>query len=131
VKGRKRHIAVDTLGLLIRVMVHKANFSDRVSVRWLLRRIPFTSRWQRVVVDAGYETDANVTWCRDWFDISYEVVHRTGCGFVVMPRRWVVERTFAWIGKYRRMSKDYEALPKVSEAFIYIASIHILARRLA
>ena len=130
-KGRKRHIAVDTLGLLIRVMVHKANFSDRVSVRWLLRRIPFTSRWQRVVVDAGYETDANVAWCRDWFDISYEVVHRTGCGFVVMPRRWVVERTFAWIGKYRRMSKDYEALPKVSEAFIYIASIHILARRLA
>lgn len=130
-KGRKRHIAVDTLGLLVRAMVHAANFQDKITVRWLLRRIPYTTRWQRVVLDAGYDTEANVFWCRDLFDIAYEVVRRSKPGFVVLPRRWVVERTFAWIGKYRRLSKDYEALPSVSEAFIYITSIHLLARRLA
>jgi putative transposase len=119
VKGRKRQIAVDTLGLLIRVLVHAANIQDKVAIRWLLWRMPLTLRWARVVVDAGYDTPANAAWCHRLFDRAYEVVTRlTGSGFVVQPRRWVVERTFAWLGKYRRLSKDYEALPIVSEAFI-------------
>lgn len=119
------------MGLLIRVLVQPANLQDRVGIRGLLRRIPFTLRWQRVVVDGGYDSPAVQAWCQHLFGIVYEVVHRLGTGFVVQPRRWVVERTFAWLGKYRRLSKDYEQLPPVSEAFIYVASIHILVRRLA
>jgi putative transposase len=78
------------------------------------------------------EPTANAAWCRLLFDSADEVVPRlTGSSFVVLPRRWVVERTFAWLDRYRRLSKDYEALPVVSEAFIYVASIHLLIRRLA
>jgi putative transposase len=113
-------------------MVHAANIQDKAGIRALLCRVPYTSRWARVVVDGGYDTPANEAWCAKLFDIAYEVVHRLeGKGFVVLPRRWIVERTLAWLGKYRRHSKDYEALPTVSEAFIYVVSIHILVRRLA
>lgn len=119
------------MGSVIRVLVHAANHQDRVAFRWLAWRIPLFSRWKRVVVDAGYATPANAGWCRDLFNIDYEVVSRQpGSSFVVQPRRWVVERTFAWLGKYRRLSKDYEALPASAEAWIYVASIHILVRRL-
>lgn len=131
-KGRKRQIAVDTLGLLVRVLVHAANIQDKTAVRWLMYRLPLTARWARVVLDAGYDTPANAAWSEQLFQVAYEIVTRlVGSGFVVQPRRWVVERTFAWLGKYRRLSKDYEGLPLVSEAYIYVASIHILARRLA
>ncbi len=103
-----------------------------MGIRPLLCRVPYTSRWQRVVVDGGYATPANEAWCAKLFDVAYEVVQRIkDTGFVILPHRWVVERTFAWLGKYRRLSKDYEALPAVSEAFIYVASVHILVRRLA
>lgn len=130
-KGRKRQIITDTLGLLVGVLVHPANISDKVAICWLLRRIPFTSRLARLVVDAGYDSPAVAALCADWLGIVYEVVQRTGKGFQVQARRWVVERTFAWFGKYRRLSKDYEQLPVVSEAFLFVASIHIMTRRLA
>lgn len=130
-KGRKRQIVTDTLGCLVRALVHPANEQDKTAIRYVLQRIPVSRRWRRVVVDAGYDTPAAAAFCRRIFDVDYEVVKRTGKGFEVLPRRWVVERTFAWFGKYRRLSKDYEALPKVSEAFIYVASIHLLVRRLA
>ena len=119
------------MGLLMRVVVQPANLQDKVGIRALLRRIPFTPRWQRVVVDGGYDSPAIQVWCQKLFGVVYEVVHRLGTAFVVLPRRWVVERTFAWLGKYRRLSKDYEQLPSVSEAFVYVASIHLLVRRLA
>jgi len=131
VKGRKRQIITDTLGLLVCALVHPANISDKTAVSWLLRRIPFTSRLARLVVDAGYDSPAVAALCADWLGMEYEVVHRTSNGFQVQPRRWVVERTFAWLGKYRRLSKDYEQLPFVSEAFLFVASIHLLTRRLA
>src|SRR5438034_2578417 len=96
-------------------MVYAVNIQDKVSIRWLLRRVPFTARWQRRVVEGSDDTDANAHWCADWFGIAYEVVYRLpGSGFVVQPRRWVVERTFAWFGNYRRLSED----------FIDVASIH-------
>jgi putative transposase len=66
-----------------------------------------------------------------WLGITLETVKRVGKGFQVQPRRWVAERTFAWSGKYRRLSKDYEQLPEVSETFLHVASIHIMTRRLA
>lgn len=130
-KGRKRQIITDTMGLLVCTFVHPANVSDKTAINDLLRRIPFTSRLARLVVDAGYDSPAVAARCTAWLGIDYEVVQRTGKGFQVQPRRWVVERTFAWFGKYRRLSKEYEQLPTVSEAFLYVASIHIMTRRLA
>jgi putative transposase len=132
VKGRKRQLMVDSLGLVIRVLVHPANVQDRYAVRAALLRLPLSRRWARVVVDAGYDSPASAAWGQGMLGMSYEVVPRAAQkGFTVQPRRWVVERTFAWLGKYRRLSKDYEALPTVSEALIYVASIHLLVRRLA
>lgn len=130
-KGRKRQIVVDTVGSLIRALVHPANEQDRTAIRYVLQRIPVTSRWRHVLLDAGYDTPAAAAFCRRLFNVEYEIVKRTGKGFEVLPCRWVVERTFAWLGKYRRLSKDYEALPKVSEAFLYVASVHLLTRRVA
>jgi putative transposase len=132
IKGRKRTIAVDTLGLLIRVLVHPANWADKDGLRQLLRRMPLYTRWRRVIVDGGYASPALIHWCLTWFAVELLVVKRPAVKrFLPLPCRWVVERTFAWLGKYRRLSKDYEALPEVSEAFIYLASIHLLTRRLA
>lgn len=130
-KGRKRQIITDTLGLLVCALVHPANISDKVAIAWLLRRLPFTCRLARLVVDKGYDSPAIAALCADWLGIAFEVVQRSGKGFQVQARRWVVERTLAWFGKYRRLSKDYEQLPDVSEAFLYVASIHIMTRRLA
>lgn len=116
----------------MRALVHPANWSDKDGLRQLLRRVPIYERWQRVVVDGGYASPALANWCQTWFDVELIVVPRSDSKrFVPLPCRWVVERTFAWLGKYRRLSKDYEALPEVSEAFIYLASVHILLRRLA
>lgn len=83
------------------------------------------------MVDAGYDTPAMVHHCQDVYGVSYEVVERSGKGFEVLPKRWVVERTFAWFGKYRRLSKDYEQKVSVSAAMLYFCSIHILVRRLS
>jgi putative transposase len=130
VKGRKRQIAVDTQGGLLRAAVHAANVSDQVGVWHVLYRLPVWPRWQTLVVDAGYATEANAARCRAMFGVEYQVVQRLGSDFTPQPKRWVVERTFAWLGKDRRLSKDYEFLPGVSEAFLYLASLHLLARRL-
>ena len=123
---------VDALGLLVRVLVHPANWSETDGLRLLLKRVPLYDRWQRVLVDGGYTSPALEHWCLMLFSVLVLVVKRPDVKrFVPVPCRWVVERTFAWLGKYRRLSKDYEALPAVSETFIYLASIHILLRRLA
>ena len=117
---------------MVRVLVHPANWSDKEGLPKLLRRVPLYSRWQRVIVDGGYASPALTHWCLLWFAIELLVIQSPAVkAFVPVPCRWVVERTFAWLGKYRRLSKDYEALPNVSEAWIYLASIHILVRRLA
>ena len=133
IKGRKRHILVDTLGLLIRVKVHPANWQDREGLRYLLRRVPLYARWQGLLLDGGYESEPLRDWCRQWFGVEIQIVKRsdTTAGFVVQPKRWVVERSFAWLGKYRRLSKDYEAFPHTTETLIYAAMVHLMARRLA
>ena len=118
------------------MLVHPANWSEHDGLKRLLRRVPLYNRWQRIVADAGYNNAALAHYCLTLFTgdliISPGVARRAGHkAFVPQPVRWVVERTFAWLGKYRRLSKDYEALPQVSEAFIYLASIHILLRRVA
>lgn len=130
--GRKRHIVVDTLGLLLAVVVHAANIQDRDGAKLvlgkLLGRFP---RLQLIWADAAYAGQL-VEWARIFGGWLLEVVKRAKNShrFEVLPRRWVVERTLAWLGRCRRLSKDYEELPQTSEAWVQIAMIHLMLRRL-
>ena len=131
--GRKRHIAVDTLGLLLAVVVHAANIQDRQGGKLVLERLQgrFPNLF-RIWADGGYAGQLVAwTWlCCGWF---LDIVRRPdgAHGFSVLPRRWVVERTLAWLGRYRRLSKDFEVLPKTSEAWIYMAMSCLMLKRLA
>lgn len=130
-KGRKRHLAVDTLGLVVRALVHPANWSDIEGAHWLLRRVPLFARWRKLLLDGGYASDALLAYCQTWFGVEAEIVTPPpGQAFQVLPKRWVVERTFAWLGKWRRLSKDYEHLPATTEAWVYIAMSKLMLRRL-
>lgn len=137
VKGRKRHLLVDTLGLVVMVVVTAANVNDRDEARCLLERLyQIRQRFPRLVriwVDGGYSGEEFIRWVLDTYRWILEVVLRpqTAQGFEVLPKRWVVERTFGWFNWCRRLSKDYEILPETSEAFIYVGMIRILLRRLA
>ena len=161
VQGRKRHLLVDTEGLLMKVRVHSAKVPDADGIRLLLE--PMRGRLGRLShlwVDAGYQGRGK-RWAEEVLDLSVEVVRKPRKpvpekvaerwarewaregeevdwqrlmppkGFKLLPRRWVVERTFSWLGQNRRMSKDYERLPESSEAFVYAAMSRLMARRLA
>lgn len=134
--GRKRHILVDTLGLVLVVFVTAANVQDRDGARELLGnfyRAFFESfRLKRIWADAGYG-GALIAWTQMAFAWVLEIVRRDRqqTGFAVLPKRWLVERTFSWFVRNRRLSRDYERLPQTSEAFIYIAMIRLMTRRLA
>jgi putative transposase len=132
VKGRKRHILVDTLGLLMIVVVHTANIQDRDGAKLLLEQVKDSfPRLKLIWADAGYSGKL-VDWVNSACGWILEIVKRSDDvkGFQVLPRRWVVERTFGWLGRYRRLSKDYEGLTESSQAFVYAAMIHIMIRRL-
>lgn len=130
--GRKRHLIVDTMGLLLAVVVHAANVQDRDGAKLVLQKL--TGRFPRLKLiwaDGGYAGEL-IEWARQLGGWLLEIVKRPAQHqFVVLPRRWVVERTLAWLGRYRRLSKDYEARPETSEAFIYIAMSRLMLRRLA
>lgn len=131
VKGRKRHILVDTMGNLLHVVVHPAHIQDRDGAKLLLADLP-ASLWQRlkrIWADGGYRGPL-VQWVQKTFDVVLEIVLRSDDvkGFQVLPKRWVVERTFSWLGHYRRLSKDYERLLIHSEGMVYLASIHRMLR---
>lgn len=136
VKGRKRHMLVDTLGLILAVVVTAANISDQQGLKALLTAY-FTARVRRLRklwVDGGYRGLPLAAWVlglKRTYKVRLEVVEREGQGFHVVKRRWVVERTLAWVFNYRRHSKDYEVLTDSSEAMIQISMIHVLLRRLA
>src|SRR5829696_272942 len=130
--GRKRHILVDTIGLLLLVVVHSAGIQDRDGAKLVLERIPgqFT-RLKLIWADAAYGGQL-IEWVKEQVRCVLEIVRRRDdvAGFEVLPRRWVVERTLGWISRCRRMSKDYEALTDTSEAYVYLAMIHLMLKRL-
>lgn len=133
INGRKRHIAVDTLGLLLIVMVTAANTSDRTAAYDLLLRLRQRYETVRHVwADGGY-TGKIIGFAADVLEMTVEIVNKLAgqTTFVVLHRRWVVERTFSWITNRRRNSRDYERLPETSEAFIYWSSIMTMTRRLS
>jgi len=133
VKGRKRHIAVDSSGLLLGVTVHAANVQDADGAGDLLRRLKRLYPWLRVVfADSVYDRLAALLACF-LLGLTLIVVRRIAgaTGFVLLPRRWVVERTLGWLGRWRRLSKDYEELPEVSEAMVTLATIRLMVHRLA
>jgi putative transposase len=161
VRGRKRHLLVDTEGLVLKAKVHSAKVPDQDGIKLLLKatreRLP---RLSHLWVDAGYQGRGK-EWVEQELGLSVEVVHRTPKptsekvariwaqewakegqeidwqkllprrGFELLPRRWVVERTFSWLSQNRRMSKDYERLCATSEAFVYAAMTRLMVRRLA
>ena len=137
VKGRKRHVLVDTTGLILMVVVTAANISDRAGAKTLFARLKSHKRWLKrlflIYTDGTYRGETFVRWIDDTYDWILEAVLRVDNhkGFRVVPKRWVVERTFGWLHWCRRLSKDYERLPQTSETFIYLAMIRIMIRRLA
>jgi len=135
INGRKRHILVDVLGLLLEVVVHKADIQERAGAKLLLLRA-LKRGFERLCliwVDGGYSGKPFFNWVLDRCGWLVEVVKRSDDveGFVVLPRRWVVERTFGWLVRFRRLSRDYEELPETSESMIYAAMVRIMLKRLA
>ncbi len=121
------------MGLLLAVIVHSANIQDRDGARYLLTYIAeWLPRLHTVVGDGGY-AGTLVGWVQASLRWTLTIVKRTDdmVGFEVLPTRWVVERTFGWLGNYRRLSKDYEGRTELSEAFVYVAMIHLMLRRLS
>jgi putative transposase len=134
VNGRKRHILVDTLGLVLLVMVLPANVQDRDAARQLLERF-FSSqsrpRIKHIWADGGY-AGALVGLARKLWGCTVEIVKRADAHtFRVLPRRWVVERTFGWLGRYRRLNRDYERQAQTGENMVYLAMIRLMLTRLA
>jgi transposase len=148
VSGRKRQILVDTEGTILKVKVHPADLHDKVGGMLLLTYLHLLfPRIKLVWADTHYQglktwMEENLGWtlqiAKHWWTGVQGFWVRPGqeppkipTGFHVLPRRWVVERTFAWLGRYRRLSKDYERLPETEEIFIYMAMSRILIKRLA
>jgi transposase len=131
-KGRKRHVAVDTGGLLLGVVVHAADIQDADALGGLLKRVKPLYNWLRAVfADGIYNRLAALLACF-LAGVTLIIVRRAAgsTGFVVQPRRWVVERSLGWLGRWRRLSRDYEALPEVSETMITLAMIRLMLHRL-
>jgi transposase len=135
IKGRKRHILVDTLGLLLGILVTPANTTERDGAQTLLQRTLSVFTWLRLLwVDGGYAGPAFAEWVKNLRSkLDVQVVKRSDdvTGFKVLPRRWVAERTFAWLMRHRRLVRDFETTETSAEAWAYIAMIRIQLRRLA
>jgi putative transposase len=134
VKGRKRHLLVDTSGLPLSIYVTSADVQDRVGARCLLAGLKaLLPRLKKIWADGAYTGDKLADWCKEQGGWELEIVERDreAKGFEVLPKRWIVERTFSWLIRNRRLSKDYERLVQTSETFIEVAMIGVILRRLA
>jgi len=115
------------------VVVHAADVQDRDGAKFVLKKLRGVyPRLKRIWADGGYAGKL-IEWTKSLGGWVLEIVKRSDSvvGFAVLPKRWIVERTFGWIGRYRRMSKDYEALPTTSESMIYLLMINVMVHRLA
>jgi len=134
IKGRKRHVLTDTGGLLVGAVVHTADIQDRDGAPAVLESVRYAFPWLRhVFADAAYsgqKLEAALASLGQW---TLEIVHRSefAKGFTLLPRRWVVERTIAWLNRNRRLAKDFEATVESAYAWLMIASVKLLSRRLA
>ena len=137
IKGRKRFLTVDTLGLVLRVFVTAASVGEREGGKRVLKRVKrmdkAVSRLHTIWVDGGFDGNPFMVWVLDICRWIVQVVLRPEQtkGFVLLKKRWVVERTFGWLMGSRRLVRDYELLPATSETLIYLAMIRIMVRRLA
>jgi putative transposase len=127
---------VDTLGLVLAGVVHAANLQDRDGAKLVLERLKHKFSRLRLIWADGAYAGPFVEWVRRlrvWRKLRLEIVSRPAGvkGFVLLPNRWVVERTFGWLNRYRRLSKDYEYLLPTSETMIHVAMINLMGRRLA
>lgn len=132
INGRKRHIIVDCLGLILAVHIHPANIQDRDGAKETLLKIKGLYPLLNLMwADGGYRGEL-IEWVNQHFDIKLEIVKRNDDvkEFEVLPWRWIVERTLAWISRNRRMSKDYERLSKTTESWIYLAMTSLMLKRL-
>lgn len=132
INGRKRHILVDTMGLLLAVVVHAANIQDRDGAKLLFAKMKGCFPRLKLIWADGAYAGQLIQWVATTCQWVLEIVKRCdkAVGFHVLPRRWVVERTFGWLGRYRRLSKDYEYLTETSETMIQISMIQLMLRRL-
>ena len=136
IKGRKRHVAVDSLGLILAIMITSAAVQDRDAAKSLIKGlVAMFGRLQIIWADGGY-LGALVQWVKElrpYGKLKLEIVRRCdrAKGFIVLPKRWIVERTFGWLFKSRRLCRDYEVRLDHSEAMIRICMIRIMVRRLA
>jgi putative transposase len=132
-KGRQRHLFVDTLGLIHSLVVHRASIQDPAGGQLVLTPLlGKAERLHRIWVDGRYAGGLEA-WALEAGGWRLEVVRRPSDakGWVTLPKRWIVERTFAWLGKCRRLSKDYEATTRSSAAMVRLAMIHLMVRRLS
>jgi len=134
--GRKRHLLVDTLGLVLLVVVHPENIQDRDGAKLLLRMLGQRYGWLKLIwADGGYAGKL-IDWVahlKRYRTIKLEIVKRSDetKAFKVLPKRWIVERTFGWLSKYRRLSKDYETATESSVAMIQIAMTRLMLARIS
>jgi transposase len=132
IKGRKRHILTDTDGTLVAAQVHGADVQDRDGAVPLLASVRTLCPWLRhVFADGGYAGAKLASALAGHGAWTIEIVKRSDQGFVILPRRWVVERTLAWLSRNRRLAKDFERHPETSRDWLYLASVKLLTRRLA
>jgi putative transposase len=132
VKGRKRHLIVDALGLVIKAVVHSADIQDRNGAMITLNEAKEKLDTVRIMWADGAYAGELIEWVNNGFDFVLKIVKRTEDekGFKVLPMRWIIERTFGWLGRNRRLSKEYERKPGTSEALVYLGMIRLMLRRL-
>lgn len=132
IKGRKQHIVVDTLGLILAVVVHSAGIQDRDGAKLVLATLfGLVPGLLKIFADSGYAGKL-IQWTFDTYQWVLEVIKRPRTKtFTVLPKRWIVERTFGWLSLFRRLNRDYEINPRQSEAMIKLAMIHIMLKRLS
>jgi putative transposase len=131
IQGRKRHIVTDTLGFIMAVVIHSAEIQDREGAKLVIEQLGYDyPRLKKILADGGY-TGQLIEWVMKGFGWTLEIVHKvTGIGgFNVLPKRWVVERTFGWFNFNRRLAKDYEMNVECSTAFIHLTMIRIMLNR--